>query len=129
MSNDSGVNYGKTPEGEEPDLVKGMTNMMRGAGMANDIVIATKIYADFKFRARTTCTTHEEIVALLQVAILDCERKIGSLLVRNQVLKKFQVMKQRVEEFVENPFSEEPVCPKCNLAKFICICGQPDIPQ
>lgn len=113
--------YGKTPEGQEPDLVKGFSAMMQAGGMQNDMQVATKIYAEFKFKSRTTCTTHEEIAALLAVAILDCERKIDSALVRNQVLKKFQVMKQRVEEFIEKP-DEEQVCPKCQLARFICPC-------
>lgn len=110
---------------KEPDFVRHISDRMRAAkdnGDGNDAETAVRIWADFKWDLRKKDHTHEEVALRLQVCIDQCA-KIKNTIMRVECIRRFEILKKRVEEFILAPTEEgEEICPKCSLARYLCPC-------
>lgn len=112
---------------KEPDFVRHISDRMRAAkdnGEGNDAETAVRIWADFKWFCKSADRTHQEIADRLQVCIDQCA-KIKNTIMRVECIRRFEILKKRVEEFILAPTEEgEAICPRCNLKLFLCPCSK-----
>lgn len=118
------IEYRETKE--EPEAIKAYRQMMQGQ---DDASIAMRIWFEFRYATKKAAmigeVTWPDMEALIEASMKRIRKQIGSAETRDKVLGQFQMMLNRVREFIVHPdLDMAKICPLHSLPFFICPCAK-----
>lgn len=109
---------------EEPEMVKALTQLMKSE---DDNAVAMRIWFNFRYAFKKANQLGQpmnwaDIEALIEAAMKRTRKEIASEDNKKMILGRFEVMLNRVREFMVKPDTDMKFCVEHQLPFFICPC-------